>query len=461
MNTFKMTRFSLFLVFSTVLFLSACKDSPTSPNDLPEANFPCEDGKSAGKYDCDDVSLYAHLTAEELGGAAANDIWGWTDPQTGTEYALVGLNDGVSFVDISDPNNPVVVGKLLESTSNSPQKTVFTNPEDFPACVVGIGESEQAKAITEGSTWRDMKVYNNHMFVVSDGQVHGMQVFDLTHLRDFDGEYLEFTHDAHYDRLDNAHNIVINENSGYAYAVGVTSAEICGSRSETGLHIIDIRNPLNPTFAGCYFDPETEGDNGYSAGVGYIHDAQCVDYTGPDTEHAGKELCFSSAEGTIVISDVSDKSNPTTIGYKAHPEFRYSHQGWLTEDQKYFLMDDELDELYIGRGTQTYVWDVSDLENPTFVGYYSQGTASIDHNMYVKENKVYQTNYTSGLRVLKINDLSDADMSLMAYFDTQPSDPNQSEVSFNGTWSNYPFFESGVIIVSDIRDGLFILKPEF
>ena len=68
------------------------------------------------------------------------------------------------------------------------------------------------------------------MFVVSDGQIHGMQVFDLTRLRAFDGEFMQFKEDALYKDLGNAHNIAINEDSGFAYAIGVTQAEICGSR---------------------------------------------------------------------------------------------------------------------------------------------------------------------------------------------------------------------------------------
>ena len=145
------------------------------------------------------------------------------------------------------------------------------------------------------------------MFVVSDGQIHGMQVFDLTRLRAFDGEFMQFKEDALYKDLGNAHNIAINEDSGFAYAIGVTQAETCGSRNETGLHIIDINDPKNPTFAGCYADSTTEFNSSFSAGIGYIHDTQCLDYNGPDDRYAGKELCFSSAEGAVVITDVSDK----------------------------------------------------------------------------------------------------------------------------------------------------------
>lgn len=421
-------------------------------------NYPCDDGLADKQYPCNNIGLFAHLTPEELGGETVNDIWGWTDPKTGIEYALVGLNDGVSFVSLQDPNHPVVIGKLQESNMAQKLAPIASVEEAFPACVFGIGSSSLAKTVTMGSIWRDVKVFDTYAFVVSDGQIHGMQVFDLTRLRDFNGTFMVFQEDAFYDKLGNAHNIIINEQSGFAYAVGVTSAELCGSRNGTGLHIIDINSPLEPTFAGCYIDPETEIPNSINAGVGYIHDAQCVNYEGPDQEHFGKEICFSSAEGSLVITDVTDKTSPNTISYKGHPDMQYSHQGWLTEDQRYFLMDDELDEANLGRYTKTYIWDLKNLDDPIFVGYYTHDTPTIDHNLYIRYNYVFQSNYTSGLRVLKTGDLSAAELTLFAYFDTQPSDQS---VNFKGSWSNYPYFESGIVIVSDIYDGLFVLKPNF
>lgn len=444
------------LCFITLLVLSACRTSDS--NSLDPA-FPCTDGLAAGIYPCDGVDLFATISPEELGGVRLNDIWGWTDPVTGKEYALVGLTDGVSFVDVSDPNNPVVVGKLEESDITAKYKPIAFE-EAYPACTMGIGDTEAAKTLTQGSTWRDLKVFNNHAFVVADAQPHGVQSFDLTRLRDVEEIPAVFTEDALYDGLASAHNITINESTGFAYVSGVTRAEQCGSRQETGLHILDLNDPKNPAFAGCYFDPETEIPGTLSAGNGYIHDTQCIIYDGPDQEHQGREICFSSAEGAVVITDVSDKTAPATIGFSGQSEMQYSHQGWLTEDRNYFLMNDELDEPNLGRTTKTYIWDVSDLEDPSFVGYYDHETRSIDHNLYIRDNKMYATNYTSGLRILELTDPGSLDLRLSGFFDTQPdrqtSDPRAR--GFTGTWSNYPFFESDIIIASDITDGLFILK---
>ncbi len=66
---------------------------------------PCTDDRAAG-FECSNVDVLSFLPVKDMGGTRGtrvNDIWGWTDPQTGREYAMVGRTDGLSFVDISDP----------------------------------------------------------------------------------------------------------------------------------------------------------------------------------------------------------------------------------------------------------------------------------------------------------------------------------------------------------------------
>ena len=236
-----------------------------------------------------------------------------------------------------------------------------------------------------------------------------------------------------------AHNLVINEDSGFAYAVGANNCT-------GGLHMINIQNPTSPTSAGCF------------SADGYTHDAQCVNYNGPDSTHQGKEICFNSNEDTLTIVDVTNKSAPVQLSRTGYSGSAYTHQGWLTEDQAYFLMDDELDEKNdpTVTNTRTFMWDVSDLDAPTVIGFHDSTTTAIDHNQYVKGNYTYQSNYRAGLRILDITDIANGNLSEEAFFDIYPS---SDSASFNGTWSNYPFFDSGIVIVSGIEQGLFILRP--
>jgi choice-of-anchor B domain-containing protein len=378
-------------------------------------------GGLAEQYSCKEVDLLAYLPIEALGGAQGvklNDIWGWTDPQTGKEYALVGRMDGTSFVDISDPLNPVFVGDLPK-TDGSP-----------------------------GSAWRDIKVYKDHAFIVSDNAgAHGMQVFDLRQLRDVANAPVTFEPTGHYDGIFSAHNIVINEASGFAYAVGSSGGgETCGG----GLHMINIQEPATPTFAGCFSDSETGRQ-----GTGYSHDAQCVMYDGPDTEHRGKEICFGSNETALSVADVTDKEKPVALARASYPNVGYTHQGWLTEDQSHFFMNDELDELN-GKvdGTRTLVWDVTDLDDPQLVTEYVSTNKASDHNLYIKGNLMYQSNYLSGLRIFDISDV--ARPVEVGYFDTVPG--GEDAPGFGGSWSNYPYFKSGSIVVTSMGEGLFIVK---
>ena len=214
--------------------------------------------------------------------------------------------------------------------------------------------------------------------------------------------------------------------------------------------MINIQEPANPTFAGCFADEGTG-----RSGTGYSHDAQCVMYEGPDTEHRGKEICFGSNETALSIADVSDKGNPVSLATASYPNVVYSHQGWLTEDQGHFYMNDELDELD-GKtdGTRTLIWDVADLDDPQLVTEHVSENKASDHNLYILGNLMYQSNYLSGLRVLDISDV--ANPVEVGFFDSVPAGTDKP--GFGGSWSNYPYFPSGSIVITSMNEGLFVLK---
>lgn len=427
-----------FLLLIFILLVAGCSNSPTSSDeddfDISE-ELACTDGISDGIYSCESIDLLAHVPVSELltesltNGKALNDIWGWTDPKTGVEYALVGLGDGVAFVDISTPTAPVVVGKLNETTSASKS----SSPKEY---------SENLHHETK-SGWRDFKVYQNHLYVVSDGQDHGLQIFDLTRLRNIENPPEMFSEDVLYEYFDNAHNIAINEETGFAYVAG-------SNTYGGGLHILDIQNPTNPEFAGFHSDSTVGRDT-----TGYVHDTQCVSYHGPDTDYQMDEICMNSSEDYLVISEVTDKQNTSTISKATYDDVGYIHQGWLSEDHRYFLLDDEFDE-FQDTNTRTYIWDIQDLDDPRLIGTYVSDIMSTDHNQFVKGNYTYQANYTGGLRILSLDNIADGELEEIAHFDTFPED---DEAGFRGAWSNYPYFDSGVVVVSDINNGLFILYP--
>jgi choice-of-anchor B domain-containing protein len=571
----------------------AAGSAQDSVEDLPRMGHrACVHG-FAGPFPCDRVDLMSFLPMDEIGGGPGsifggpgNDVWGWTDPQTGKEWVIAGRSNGTSFVDASDPNNPVFVA-------------------DLPA-----------HGVTELHS--DMKVFEDHAFIVKDGPNNGIQVFDLTRLRDIDPEDAPVTVDADavYEEISNAHDIAINEDTGFAYAVGATGgaigelpnvvtidapssaagtyqaagASFGAAPDETGvtgdvvlvndgegtttdgcqalvgfpadsialvdrgacnftvkannaqdagaaamivannvggapfnmggsdpgivipsamvsladgntikaglpasgtvssnpeanacdgggLHMVDIREPQSPTFAGC-FDED-----------GYTHDVQCVIYEGPDERYQGRELCFASnpespgVVDALTIVDVTDKSNPVLVGkvFEGEPN-TFSHQAWLTPDQRYVLHDDESDNGSSSQAIQgrsrTRVFDVRDLENPSLQAVYHHPTRAPVHNLYTRGRFMYNANYIDGLRVVNIVGIDwPGDEFLpqtpsapdhqglfeVACFDTDPFRNDMGvfpdgRTAWGGSWSNYPFFESGVVAVSGF-DGLFLVRP--
>ena len=391
---------------------------PIEPDQAAHGAASCSSGRAAG-YTCRAVDLLAVVPAVAMGGDSTttlNDLWGWTDPQTGREYALVGLSNGTAFVDVTDGAEPRFVGHL-------PTRT-------FPAI------------------WRSVKVYRDHAYVVADRSgTHGMQVFDLTRLRGA-AAGTRFTPDAQYfgrgrsltsgETLASAHNVAIDEETGFAYVVG--SATCRG-----GLHMVDIREPERPRFAGCFAED------------GYTHDVQCVVYRGPDAEHRGREICMAANEDTLTVVDVSDKKRPRMLSRTSYEGVGYTHQGWFTEDHARFLLDDEFDEMRRGHGSRTYVWDTSNLDAPRVIGVHTGSSAAIDHNQYVRGRLVYQANYTSGLRILDLEHVAEAHLHEVAFFDIVPQD---DRTEFDGAWNVYPYFASGNVLISGIGQGLFVVRPE-
>lgn len=384
------------------------------------SNMPCKDGK-ADVYPCNNVDLLSFMTIEELGGKAGDltsGNWGWTDSQTGKEYAIVGMSDATAFVDITNPIKPILVGRL-------------------PMHAGG-----------KASIWREIKTYNNYAFTaVESGNNQGMQVFDLTQLRTFTNTPITFSETAHYAGVGNIHTITIDDESGFAYLNGSNgTGNLCGG----GFHIVDIRDPKNPKFVNCYAEPRTG-----RRGTGYTHDAQCVKYKGPDKDYTGKQICIAANETAVAIADVTDKANPRTISIANYPNVGYAHQGWFDDTQRYWFLDDETDELTaLVNTTRTIIFDFEDLDKPKMLLEYFAPVPSPDHNQYPKGTYLYQGNYSSGMRVI---DFSDINKPFEAgFFDTYPLD---NGVNFNGCWAAYPYYKSNNVIATSRGEGLFVLKP--
>ncbi|MDM7914740.1 MAG: choice-of-anchor B family protein [Candidatus Eisenbacteria bacterium] len=369
-------------------------------------------GKILDTFAASNVALLGWVPLSEFPGSQqrASDIWGYVSP-SGREYAIIGLWEGVGFVEVTDPSNPVVVGVIPGRPS----------------------------------IWRDMKIDGEYAFAVHDypddnppDTGDGLYVIDLTRIDE--GQVSLAVQDTDYD-LKTSHNIAVNHASHFVY--------LCGSNgygpniSGGGLIAVDVSDPMHP-----YFSLDTVWSEHY------VHDVNVVTYE--DGPYAGREIAFAAcgSNGLFTI-DVTDKSAMVTLGSVAYPNTTYCHHSWLSPDRRLLYVNDELDELDDPdvSTTTTYVIDVSDLAHPTFLRSFTNGLSAIDHNPYGRDGYLYEANYRSGLRIYDIR--NPGEEHEVGFFDTYPDNDN---ANFNGAWGVYPALPSGTILVSDIERGLFVLR---
>ncbi len=391
-----------------------------------QINEACTNGK-ADVFDCNNIDLLAHVPLQDFNNnTAANDIWGFVDLNDNRQYAIIGLRAGVSVVDVTEPTEPRVVGTL------SSQSTI----------------------------WRDIKVYQrfnssadrweSYAYVTADSASVGMMILDLTKLP----EEISL---ARTDKTDlSAHNVYLS-NADYTTGTaldGVTPhLHITGSNNfGGGFNSYKLSDPVNPREA---YKPV----NGTRAL--YTHDASSmvIDDARKDTQCVnGTDVCevfMDFNEQEFFLWDKTINSSPEMLSSTTYNNASYVHSGWWSEDKRYVLVHDELDEQRHGLNTTVRLFDISDLTAPKLASIWTGTTPAIDHNGFVRGNRYYLSNYERGMTVLDIS--NPRDPVEVGFFDTFPTGNN---ASFNGGWGVYPYLDNGILLVSDINSGLYVLKDK-
>ena len=426
------------------------------------------------QWDCLNVDLLSFIPLIDLGSsneANGNDIWGWTaeteqeqDESGGIYFTITGQTDGSSIVDVTDPINPIVL------------------------CFI-------PSQVETRTTWRDIKIAENSngidfAFVVADREGMGLQWFPMAatinKCRNNKPDNSPFIMTSGIDfgwvgsnvmegDSTNVHNVVGNDANNKIYLVGSGGSRGDGTDScNGGLNQVNVDSlsttnfNIEPQYSGCFkLD-------------GYTHDAECITYDGPDIRYIGREICFGYNQNSITVIDFTDSLNPEMISRIIYPDYSaYTHQGWINPDQigsgiekhRFVLMNDELDESQGTVTTQTtYIVDYKSLTDPIFLvdrngdhsSLWNSGIISIDHNLYIRGSFVYQANYRAGLRINQIIPTPGLSLPVTlqqtGFFKTWIG---EFGVSFNGAWSNYPYFGIGsdpiFVVVQDIETGLFVL----
>ncbi|MBT0585108.1 choice-of-anchor B family protein [Alteromonas oceanisediminis] len=388
----------------------------------------CVDGQSEG-FECRNISMVAHvpLSALPTNSTSANDIWGHVDLNDMREYALIGLRRGVAVLDVTDAQNPTVVGSVS-------------------------GQS---------TTWRDIKVYQYYStssqrwkayaYAGADSVTEGLTIIDLTNLPNS----ISLDRRTQDDRL--AHNVYIS-NVDYTTNTALTGRDallhVTGTNNFGGSwRTFSLRNPQAPHPA-YQLDGATRFDYTHDASSLLINDARATrDCVNGSSDGCSVMLDFN--ENELRLWDHTESNSATELGSETYPNAAYVHSGWWSEDKQYVILHDELDEQNSGLNTTVHFFDISDLNSPTLVASWEGPTRAIDHNGFTRGNRYYMSNYERGLTILDISDpLAPEEIG---YFDTFPSSNNPS---FNGNWGVYPYLPSGNILASDIQGGLYILRDE-
>ncbi|MFM7480907.1 MAG: choice-of-anchor B family protein [Planctomycetota bacterium] len=357
----------------------------------------------ADTFASSNINLRAWFPCNTFNSASAsgNDCWGYVSP-SGREYALMGLDNGTGFVEVTNPSQATLVKFMPKPASAS------------------------------SSLWRNVKTYQQYAYSVSEGG-GGIQIFDISGI---DQGNVTDLGTVTTGGAAATHTMIINEQTGFLYRMGGGS---------NGVRCYSLANPAQPTFVSSW-NPK------------YTHDGAVFNW--PIGPYAGKEIFLAcgglnggQTDTGMDILDVTDKNNITVIGRATYSNAAFCHQVWISPDYKYAYINDEIDESNFGINCLTRIINIENLANPVSVGGFTNGLVSVDHNLYIKGNQLFASNYKTGLRVYDITNRTN--LSETAWFDTYPESDG---TGYAGLWSNYPFLPSGTVLLSDIQRGLFVVS---
>lgn len=381
----------------------------------------------AGQFPCRNVDLQAQIPLNQFTSRplSAANVWGFEDQNDGREYAVIGLQNGAAVVEVTNPAIP---------------RQVVTIPGN-------------------ASSWREVKIYQvfdvagnrfrAYAYITTEAEVSGLQVIDLsglpatatlaTTLVDTGSQ-----HTAYISNIDYATNMALPGREALLF--------LAGSDVGTGSwRAYSLADPAQPQLVSMA--PST---------AQYVHDATSLHITDQRTTqcaagHNPCEVYVDFNENTVDLWDVSDKATPVLLSSTGYSDSNYTHSGWPTTDQRHIFIHDETEEINRGLFTQIYTMNVEDLRNPFIVASYQGPDTTTDHNGYVKGDLLYVSHYRRGLVVFDVSDPEA--LREVANFDTF-LEPAGNSAGTDGAWGVYPFFPSGTVVISDISNGLFVLRDQ-
>ena len=400
-------------------------------NPLPRIIMPkilvptaCANGQ-AGNFPCHNIDYLAQVQLQEIPGAptSASEVWGFVDLDDNREYAILGHRNGTAFYDVTTPGTPVLVGNIPGNSS------LWREVKAYQFFDAGLGR------------------HRAYAYATTEAPGGGLQIIDLTNLptsvtlANTLGEF-STSHTLYISNINYATNAALPGATPYLFIAG---ANINGG----AFRIYDLANPTAPTLVTA--PPQ---------GTGYMHDSTSMLITDNRTTqcanaHNPCQVLVDFNETSVDLWDVTDKAAPVRLSTTTYPTASYVHSGWPTADNMAIVVHDELDELRRALNTHIYTLDIADLRVPSLVTSYIGGTTSTDHNGYAIGNRYYVSHYKRGLVIFDVT--NPRALTEIGSFDTYLS-PTANAAGTDGAWGVYPFLPSGTLLVSDIENGLFLLR---
>jgi choice-of-anchor B domain-containing protein len=264
---------------------------------------------------------------------------------------------------------------------------------------------------------RDYHNYGKYLYAVCDqGNTSSLQIFDMSFLPDSVSKV--YDSDALFT---NSHNIFIDTATAKLY---VCYARKSGTTLNGNVAIYSLANPINPTY------------------LGFINQTAHDVFVKNDTVYLNNE-----GKGQYFY-DATDPSNIQLLGLLGnYPDKGYNHSGWLDDDGDHYYFADET------HGMQMKSVDVTNFNSVQVLDVFgaTYSPTSIVHNLISKGDFLYVSHYYDGLRIYNTSDPSD--VTVAGYYDTYLG---PDAASFKGMWGVYPFLPSGIVIGSDMQEGLLV-----
>ena len=381
---------------------------------------------SAGPFPCRNLDFESQIPLAQFSSrpVSAANVWGFVDLNDNREYAVLGLRNGTAIVEVTDPAAP---REVVTIQGNS-------------------------------SPWREVKVYQvfdaganrwrAFAYVTTEAANSGIQVIDMSGLPLTAGlasTNLDTSsqHTLYVANIDYATNAALPGMTPVLY--------VAGSNLNGGSwRAYSLANPGFPQLLGGA--PTTR----------YMHDSTSFVVTDARTAqcapgHNPCEVLVDFNVEAVELWDVTSKTQPVLLGTGTNPSNRYIHSGWPTANATHLVFHDELEEIQLGLPTRLYTLDLANLNAPTVQVSHTGPTSTTDHNGYVRGTSYYVSHYRRGVVVY---DAANPNALVeIAHFDNYLT-PSTNSAGTDGAWGVYPFLPSGNLLVSDIENGLFVLRDQ-